>query len=67
MKFSLALAAALFLPVLVNAQNQNGTVAVSGVLSTVPIVRLTDWLLRSELARVWCSTLRTLLLAMAPT
>ena len=39
MKFSLTLAAALFVPVLVNAQNQNGSITVSGVLSTVPIIR----------------------------
>lgn len=42
MKFSLTMAAALFLPVIVNAQNQNGNITVSGVLSTVPIIRSID-------------------------
>ena len=38
MKFSLTLATALFIPVLVNAQNQNGSITVSGVLSAVSII-----------------------------
>jgi hypothetical protein len=42
MKFSHTLAAALFLPVLVNAQNQNGNVTVSGILSTASTIRSID-------------------------
>ena len=42
MKFPFTLATALLLPVLVNAQNGNGSVTVSGELSTVPIIRSID-------------------------
>ena len=71
MKVSLTLAAALLLPVIVNAQNSNSTsVNVSGICPTVPNHRLTlTLLLRSKLAQVvqfWCSTLRTSLRVMAP-
>jgi hypothetical protein len=42
MKVSLTLAAALLLPAIVNAQNGNSTVTVSGVCLTVPNLRLID-------------------------
>lgn len=42
MKFLLTLATALFLPFFVNAQNKNGSVTVSGVHSSVPIIRSID-------------------------
>ena len=43
MKVSLALAAALLFPIIVNAQNGNSTsVNVSGACPTIPNLRLTD-------------------------
>ena len=43
MKFSHTLAATFFLPVLlINAQSQNGSITVSGVLSTLSTIRSID-------------------------